>query len=112
MRIGFKNELVEFVSEVIKSDKPDVIGATEKLIATIKLEYEQLKAYVIHFKGCWVGGVSVVMANNKNEAIQLLRDALMSDEDANEKAREIYEETVREFELNKPSIVLYDNGDY
>lgn len=41
MRNKFKTELFQFCYEVASAEDPDLIEATKKLVAIIKLEYEQ-----------------------------------------------------------------------
>ena len=65
-----------------------------------------MNIYTIHYKGSWLGGKAVVMANDAKQAIQLLMEDPMT---VNPKEIEI----VSAMEHGDyPKVIYNDNGEY
>jgi len=64
-----------------------------------------MKAYVIQYRGLWMGGTAVVIAKSKKKALQLVE---------NDPSTVAFEEPeiTDIIELDKPKILYNDNGDY
>ena len=64
-----------------------------------------MNLYIIEYKGLWMGGVAVVLANSARQAIELVRE-----DPASVNFTEV--EVVGLASINHPKVVYNNNGDY
>ena len=68
-----------------------------------------MKAYVFEWQGVYLGGTAVVIAETEAQARMLLASQILQDRDTDPHTAQ---DLITAHDLQSPSVLLYDNGDY